>query len=51
MTFTNKNKLFNYTVTLDVAENIFKAYLADDMSVYGTGVTIEKAVRNLEERV
>lgn len=51
MTFTNKNKSFKYTVTLDVAQNVFKAYLVDDFTIFGTGVTIEKAVRDLEDQV
>lgn len=51
MTFTNKNKFFQYTVTLDTSENIFKAHLAKDLSVYGAGNTIEEAVYNLEKLV
>ncbi|MCL2113604.1 hypothetical protein [Lactococcus protaetiae] len=51
MTFINKNKLFEYTVTLDTSQNIFKAYLASDLTIYGAGDTIEEAVHNLEEIV
>ena len=51
MTFTNKNKFFQYTVTLDTSHNIFRASLANDSSIYGAGNTIEEAVQNLEQLV
>ena len=51
MTFTNKNKFFQYIVTLDTSHNIFRASLANDSSIYGAGDTIEEAVQNLEQLV
>ncbi|KZK37373.1 hypothetical protein [Lactococcus taiwanensis] len=51
MTFTNKNKFFQYTVTLDTSNNIFMAALATDRHVYAAGNTIEEAVNNLEALV
>ncbi|PCS10846.1 hypothetical protein RU89_GL000304 [Lactococcus cremoris] len=48
---TNKNKFFQYTVTLDTSHNIFRASLANDSSIYGAGDTIEEAVQNLEQLV
>lgn len=49
MTFTNKNKNFKYTVSLDTSKDIFKVFLATDPTVYGLGRTIEEAMHNLEE--
>ena len=49
MTFTNKNKNFKYTVSLDTSKDIFKVFLANDPAVYGLGRTIEEAMHNLEE--
>ena len=40
MTFTNKNKFFQYTVTLDTSHNIFRASLVNDSNIYGAGDTI-----------
>ncbi|WP_252899871.1 hypothetical protein [Lactococcus fujiensis] len=51
MTFTNKNKFFKYTVTLDTSNDIFRANLADNSEIYGSGNTIEDAVKNLENLV
>ena len=51
MTFTNKNKFFQYTVTLDTSHNIFRASLVNDSNIYGAGDTIEEAVQNLEQLV
>ncbi|WP_259751933.1 hypothetical protein [Lactococcus lactis] len=47
MTFTNKNKFFKYTVTLDTSNDIFRANLADNSKIYGYGNTIEDAVKHL----
>lgn len=33
MTFTNKNKFFQYTVTLDTSNDIFRANLADNSGI------------------
>lgn len=49
MTFTNKNKNFKYTVSLDTSKDIFKVFLATDPAVFGLGRTIEEAMQNLEE--
>lgn len=49
MTFTNKNKNFKYTVSLDTSNDIFKVFLAIDPAVFGLGRTIEEAMQNLEE--
>lgn len=49
MTFTNKNKNFKYTVSLDTSKDVFKVFLANDPAVYGLGRTIEEAMHNLEE--
>jgi hypothetical protein len=51
MTFTNKNKFFQYTVTLDTSNDIFRANLADNSGIYGYGNTIEDAVKHLENLV
>lgn len=51
MTFINKNKFFKYTVILDTSQDLFKACLVDNISVYGIGNTIEEAVKKLEETV
>ena len=51
MTYTNKNKFFQYTVTLDTSHNIFRASLVNDSNIYGAGDTIEEAVQNLEQLV
>ncbi|WP_259768308.1 hypothetical protein [Lactococcus lactis] len=51
MTFTNKNKFFKYTVTLDTSNDIFRANLADNSEIYGYGSTIEDAVKHLENLV
>ncbi|MFC4652353.1 hypothetical protein ACFO26_05465 [Lactococcus nasutitermitis] len=48
MTFISKNKLFKYTVTLDISQNIFKVYLVSNPTICGSGETIEDAVKNLE---
>ena len=51
MTFTNKNKFFHYTVTLDTLNDIFRANLADNSLIYGYGNTIEDAVKQFESLV
>ncbi|KZK10880.1 hypothetical protein RU89_GL000674 [Lactococcus cremoris] len=51
MTFTNKNKFFQYTVTLNTSNDIFRANLADNSGIYGYGNTIEDAVKHLENLV
>lgn len=51
MTFTNKNKFFEYTVTLDISKNVFHAQLAKNKNIFAVGSTIEEAVHNLEELV
>lgn len=42
MTFTNKNKNFKYTVSLDTSKDIFKVFLANDPAVLGLVVPSKK---------
>lgn len=51
MTFTNKNKFFEYKVSLNTANNVFEAQLVTDASIFATGDSIEEAVYNLEKIV
>ncbi|PCS00974.1 hypothetical protein [Lactococcus fujiensis] len=51
MTFTNKNKSFEYNLVLNTANNTFEAYLTDNFNISGYGATIEEAVQNLEKIV
>ncbi|EFT93889.1 hypothetical protein HMPREF9499_02083 [Enterococcus faecalis TX0012] len=51
MTFTNKNKNFDYKVTLNTTLNIFVVFLTTDQNICATGLTIEQAVNELEKKV
>jgi hypothetical protein len=48
MTFTNTNKNFEYTVSLDISKDLFQVSLANNPSLSGFGKTIEEAICNLE---
>ena len=51
MTYTNKNKFFEYSIQLDTSKNVFQAFLANKPQIFGIGNTIEAATHNLEKRV
>lgn len=51
MTYTNKNKFFEYNILLDISKNMFQACLASEPQIFGTGNTIEEATQNLEKIV
>lgn len=51
MTYTNKNNFFEYGIQLDTSKNVFRAFLANEPQIFGTGNTIEEATHNLEKIV
>lgn len=51
MTYTNKNKFFEYNIQLDTSKNVFQAFLANKPQIFGIGNTIEEATHNLEKIV